>query len=71
MQTVLEVDSVSLYCTNYSYLCQDSVRRLAVGIWRCKPCRRSIAGAAYMLNSVAAVNAKSFIKRSKEQNEDK
>ena len=54
------------------YLCnfcgKDSVRRQAVGIWHCKPCCRLIAGAAYSLTSIAANNAKSFIKRTKEAN---
>ncbi|KAF2358208.1 Ribosomal protein L37ae [Trinorchestia longiramus] len=55
------------------YFCKfcgrDSVKRLAVGIWRCKPCRRTSAGAAYSLHSIAATNAQSFIKRSKEMQE--
>merc|ERR1711962_1780638 len=50
---------------------KDSVRREAVGIWRCKPCRRRIAGAAYSLTSIAANNAKSFIKRAKEAKNEK
>merc|ERR1739844_753689 len=63
-----ESSKVRYFCT---FCGKDSVRRTAAGIWHCKPCRRLIAGAAYSLTSIAANNAKSFIKRAKESAKDK
>merc|ERR1712098_516959 len=63
-----ESSKMKYFCT---FCGKDSVRRMAAGIWRCKPCRRNIAGAAYSLTSIAANNARSFIKRAKEATKDK
>ena len=42
---------------------QDSVRRVAVGIWKCKSTNKKIAGGAYQLATSAAVTAKTTINR--------
>jgi len=44
---------------------KDSVRRAAVGIWRCKACRRNIAGGAWEFSTTAAQTARSTINRLK------
>lgn len=42
---------------------KDAVKRESVGIWKCKPCNRIIAGGAFTLNTPAAVTAKSTLAR--------
>lgn len=44
---------------------KNSVRRVAVGIWRCKACRRTVAGGAWELTTIAAQTAKTTINRLK------
>jgi large subunit ribosomal protein L37Ae len=44
---------------------KDSVRRAAVGIWRCKACRRNIAGGAWEFSTTAAQTARTTINRLK------
>jgi large subunit ribosomal protein L37Ae len=44
---------------------KDSVRRSAVGIWKCKACRRSIAGGAWEFSTTAAQTARTTINRLK------
>jgi large subunit ribosomal protein L37Ae len=51
------------------YVCifcgKNSVRRYAVGIWRCSACRRVVAGGAWEFSTSAAQTAKSTINRLK------
>ena len=44
---------------------KDSVKRTAVGIWRCKACRRNIAGGAWEFSTTAAQTARTTINRLK------
>ena len=44
---------------------KDSIKRSAVGIWRCKACRRNIAGGAWEFSTTAAQTARSTINRLK------
>jgi large subunit ribosomal protein L37Ae len=44
---------------------KNSVKRSAVGIWKCKACRRSIAGGAWEFSTTAAQTARSTINRLK------
>ena len=46
---------------------KNSIRRFAVGIWRCKACRRSIAGGAWEFATSAALTAKTTINRLKKE----
>lgn len=53
------------------YVCpfcgKNSIRRHAVGIWRCKACRRNIAGGAWEFTTSAATTAKTTINRLKKE----
>ena len=49
---------------------KSSVRRSAVGIWRCKACRRCIAGGAWEFSTVPAQTAKTTINRLKKETVD-
>jgi len=55
------------------YTCQfcgkDSVKRTAVGIWRCRGCRKIIAGGAYVPVTSAASTVRSTIRRLREMQE--
>src|SRR4051794_24824927 len=44
---------------------KNSIKRFAVGIWRCKACRRNIAGGAWEFSTIAASTAKTTINRLK------
>ena len=49
------------------YLKQSLVRRTATGIWRCRACRRQIAGGAWELATSTATTAKTTINRLKKE----
>ena len=42
---------------------KDSVRRVAVGIWKCSSCEKVLAGGAYTLNTAQAAQVRSTIRR--------
>lgn len=42
---------------------KDSVKRDAVGIWKCRSCRKVMAGGAYSLNTATAATVRSTIRR--------
>jgi large subunit ribosomal protein L37Ae len=44
---------------------KNSIRRSAVGIWKCRACRRCIAGGAWEFTTIAAQTARSTINRLK------
>ncbi len=44
---------------------KTAIKRAAVGIWKCRACRRSIAGGAFEFNTTAANTAKTTINRLK------
>lgn len=46
---------------------KSSIRRFAVGIWRCRACRRNIAGGAWEFSTIAAQTAKTTINRLKKE----
>eukprot|EP00292_Cryptomonas_paramecium_P000804 CAMPEP_0113686668 /NCGR_PEP_ID=MMETSP0038_2-20120614/15430_1 /TAXON_ID=2898 /ORGANISM="Cryptomonas paramecium" /LENGTH=92 /DNA_ID=CAMNT_0000607041 /DNA_START=86 /DNA_END=364 /DNA_ORIENTATION=+ /assembly_acc=CAM_ASM_000170 len=53
-----------------TYTCQfcgkDSVKRQAVGIWKCKACKKTLAGGAYTMNTPAAATVRSSMRRLRE-----
>jgi large subunit ribosomal protein L37Ae len=53
------------------YVCpfcgKNSIRRQAVGIWRCRACRRCIAGGAWEFATSTALTAKTTINRLKKE----
>tara|TARA_B110000503_G_C6964769_1_gene336642 strand:- start:343 stop:528 length:186 start_codon:yes stop_codon:yes gene_type:complete len=49
---------------------KNSVKRHAVGIWKCKRTNKKIAGGAYMLSTTAAVTAKATITRLRRMREE-
>ena len=50
-----------------SYRCvfcgKDTVKRSCVGIWKCRKCKKVVAGGAYTLSTPAAVTVRSTIAR--------
>ena len=44
---------------------KTSIRRAAAGIWRCRACKRTIAGGAWEFTTTAATTAKTTINRLK------
>ena len=49
------------------YVCpfcaKEAVKRTCVGIWRCKSCKRQMAGGAYTLSTTAGTTIRSTIRR--------
>lgn len=39
---------------------QDSVKRQAVGIWKCKACKKIIAGGAWTVSTTAAATVRRY-----------
>ena len=56
-----EVTKKAKYLSPFSG--KESVKRTAVGIWKCKDTNRKIAGGAWTLNTAAAVSAKTNVNR--------
>ncbi|KAK2146397.1 hypothetical protein LSH36_611g03058 [Paralvinella palmiformis] len=52
-----------------SFCGKDSMRRLAVGIWSCKSCKKTVAGGAYVYSTTAAAMVRSTIRRLREMKE--
>lgn len=45
---------------------KDAVRRQSVGIWKCKGCRKVVAGGAYVFGTPAAATVRSTVRRLRE-----
>mmetsp|Transcript_9797 Transcript_9797/g.23371 ORF Transcript_9797/g.23371 Transcript_9797/m.23371 type:complete len:93 (+) Transcript_9797:59-337(+) len=45
---------------------KNTVRRSAVGIWRCSACRKVVAGGAWAVNTQAAATVRSTVRRLRE-----
>ncbi|PGH23750.1 60S ribosomal protein L37a [Polytolypa hystricis UAMH7299] len=45
---------------------KDSVKRLSVGIWECKSCKKTVAGGAWTVSTPAAAATRSTIRRLRE-----
>lgn len=48
---------------------KDAVKRLSVGIWKCKGCSKTMAGGAWTVGTTAAATVRSTIRRLRELNE--
>mmetsp|Transcript_19432 Transcript_19432/g.31826 ORF Transcript_19432/g.31826 Transcript_19432/m.31826 type:complete len:93 (+) Transcript_19432:53-331(+) len=48
---------------------KDAVKRQAIGIWKCKSCRKVLAGGAWTMNTGAAATVRSTIRRLREMAE--
>ncbi|KAH6568432.1 hypothetical protein BASA50_003898 [Batrachochytrium salamandrivorans] len=48
---------------------KDSVKRECVGIWKCKGCRKVLAGGAWTVGTTAASTVRSTIRRLRELTE--
>ena len=64
LRKVVKKFEVSQYAKYVSPFCgKNTVKRAAVGIWKCKRTNKKIAGGAYQLSTTAAVTAKATIQR--------
>jgi len=60
----MEVTQLAKYtCT---FCGKDSVKRHAVGIWKCKSCKKTVAGGAWTMSTIAAATVRSTIRRLRE-----
>ncbi|KAL9557361.1 60S ribosomal protein L37A [Mucor bainieri] len=60
----MEITQHSTYtCT---FCGKDAVKRTAVGIWKCKGCKKTMAGGAYTVSTTAAATVRSTVRRLRE-----
>ncbi|KAI9245127.1 60S ribosomal protein L37a [Phascolomyces articulosus] len=45
---------------------KDAVKRQAVGIWKCKGCKKTMAGGAYTVSTATATTVRSTVRRLRE-----
>ncbi|KZT56898.1 hypothetical protein CALCODRAFT_555709 [Calocera cornea HHB12733] len=45
---------------------KDSVKRSAVGIWKCRACKKVVAGGAWTVSTTAAATVRSTVRRLRE-----
>eukprot|EP00310_Coccolithus_braarudii_P017667 CAMPEP_0183353032 /NCGR_PEP_ID=MMETSP0164_2-20130417/32231_1 /TAXON_ID=221442 /ORGANISM="Coccolithus pelagicus ssp braarudi, Strain PLY182g" /LENGTH=91 /DNA_ID=CAMNT_0025525627 /DNA_START=54 /DNA_END=329 /DNA_ORIENTATION=+ len=45
---------------------KDAVKRVVTGIWKCRGCKKSVAGGAYTVSTAAAATVRSTIRRLRE-----
>ncbi|KAJ1925077.1 60S ribosomal protein L43 [Tieghemiomyces parasiticus] len=57
----MEVTQHSRY--QCSFCGRDAIKRTAVGIWKCRGCKKQIAGGAWTLATPAATTARSTVRR--------
>ena len=57
----MEVTQHSKY--NCPFCGKDNVKRAVVGIWKCKSCRKTMAGGAWTMTTPAAATVRSAIRR--------
>lgn len=71
LRKIVKRFEVSQHATYVSPFCgKNSVKREAVGIWKCKRTNKKIAGGAYQLATTAAVTAKATILRLKRMRDE-
>merc|ERR1711893_220048 len=63
----MEVSQHSKYTC--SFCGQENMKRRATGIWKCKSCRKVVAGGAYVYSTTAAATVRSTIRRLRETKE--
>lgn len=63
----IEVSQHSKY--SCSFCGKQAMKRACVGIWKCKACNKTVAGGAYVYQTVAAVTIRSSVRRLKEMRE--
>jgi large subunit ribosomal protein L37Ae len=61
----IEVAQHSRYFCNFCG--KHAVKRVAVGVWGCRACKKTQAGGAFTLNTGSAVTVRSTIRRLREQ----
>jgi len=49
---------------------KTAVRRESVGIWKCRGCKKTMAGGAWSITTAAAVTARSTIARLRKQRDE-
>ena len=57
----IEVSQHSTY--RCSFCGKNAVKRTVVGIWKCKACKKTVAGGAYSLSTASAITVRSTIGR--------
>ncbi|OTF77810.1 60S ribosomal protein L37a-like protein [Euroglyphus maynei] len=64
----MEITQHSKYtCT---FCGKESMKRTCVGIWKCKACKKTVAGGAYVFSTTSAAAIRSAIRRLRETREN-
>ena len=71
LRKIVKKFEISQHAKYVSPFCgKNSVKREAVGIWKCKRTNKKIAGGAYQLSTPFAINAKATIQRLRRTREE-
>ena len=67
LRKLLKKIEVAQHATYTCAFCgRDAMKRSAVGIWKCKGCRKTLAGGAYSVSTPTATTVRSTIRRLRE-----
>merc|ERR1711907_933148 len=71
LRKIIKKIEITQHATYTCAFCgKDTVKRSVVGVWRCKACRKVIAGGAYTLSTPTAATVRSTIRRLREVKQD-
>eukprot|EP00457_Paulinella_chromatophora_P023370 gb/GEZN01026758.1/.p1 GENE.gb/GEZN01026758.1/~~gb/GEZN01026758.1/.p1 ORF type:complete len:131 (-),score=17.27 gb/GEZN01026758.1/:105-497(-) len=62
----IEISQHATYTCNFCG--KDTVKREVVGIWKCRACKKVVAGGAFSLTTATAATVRSTIRRLREAN---
>jgi large subunit ribosomal protein L37Ae len=68
LRKVIKKMEVSQHARYHCSFCgKQAVKRVAVGIWGCRACKKVTAGGAYVMHTASSVTVRSTIRRLREQ----
>nr|UXY87987.1 60S ribosomal protein L37A [Cryptomonas curvata] len=60
---IKKIETIQHTKYNCNFCGKDSIKRTVIGIWKCKKCKKCIAGGAWSLHTQAALTVRGTIRR--------